>query len=346
MYFLSTLLASLVFVSVFFITPVSAQTTSFPQTPQEIINSVENDIRVQTTPQYPKEGENVNIDLISYSTDLDRATITWMVNGKVVLRGIGQKSFSIQNGPIGSKTVVAITIKTSNGVVVERSVTLRPSHIDIIWQATSYTPPLYDGKALYAHQGLITFVAIPNFGKATTFDQTKNYIFKWDKDGDVLGDFSGYGQNTFSLRGTIISKPFNIGVSVTAQDGSVVGYGSVAVTPQSPSLSFYEDSSLYGLLYNRVLSTVNLVNREFNIFAARYNFNVDPEPNTLQYNWTMNDRSIPQQQVPYELTLRAQGDINGTANINLQLQNTDKILQFANQTVTINFKAPVNQNGL
>lgn len=312
--------------------------TVHAQNAQDILHDVQNDIRLQALPQYPQAGETVALSLVSYTTDLNRATITWRINGIVVLQGIGEKNYDVTMGTLGSKTLITTTIKTAQGLILERQLSLNPTDIDIIWQATSYTPPLYDGKALFPHQGLITFYAIPSSGSNTTLTNAGNYVFKWRKDGEALGNYSGYGLNTFTLRGTVISKAFTIQVEVTDLTGTVLGTGSVTVTPQSPELAFYEDSPLYGPIYNRALTNITLPNKEVTILASHYFFNNSPEPTDFQYDWSMNNRIIPQQEAPNKLTLRAEGDKAGTAIISLQLQNIAKILQFANSSLTVNFR--------
>src|ERR1035437_9361109 len=119
------------------------------QTPQEIIDGIQNNIQVSVSPEFPKAGDTVAIHLQSYSTPLDQAMISWIVGGVVVSKGYGLVDFSTTVGRVGSRSTVTSRIVTAGGSTVTRTVTVQPANVDLLWQATSYVPPFYQGKALY-----------------------------------------------------------------------------------------------------------------------------------------------------------------------------------------------------
>jgi hypothetical protein len=312
--------------------------TATAQTPQEIIDGIQNNIQVSINPQYPKAGDSVAIHLQSYSTPLDQATISWIVGGKVISKGYGLADFSVNAGRIGSKSTVTAKIVTTTGALVTKVITIQPADIDLLWRASSYTPPFYQGKALYPHQGLITFIAVPNVSADKSVAKTiGSYIYTWKKDGDVLGDFSGYGKNTFSLRGTIISRPFTMEVNVSSTDGTPLGSASVTIDPQSPQIALYENDPLLGVLYNKNLSNFTMQNNELSVTATPFYFNTGSEPVSLQYKWTMNGKSISSQSDPSTLTLRNTTGSGGSSTIGLQISNTLKTLQSASDSMTVTF---------
>lgn len=316
------------------------------QTPQEIIDSIQNNIQVSITPQFPKAGDTVSIRLQSYSTSLDQASISWIVGGEVMSKGFGLTDFSATAGKIGSKSTVTAQIVTANGSTITKTIVIQPADIDLLWQATSYVPPFYQGKALYPHQGLITFTAIPNVSiSANVAKSISSYVYTWKKDGDVLGDFSGYGKNTFTLRGTIISRPLTITVNVSSTDGVSLGSASVTVKPNSPQIALYENSPLMGILYNKNLSNHVMQGKELSIKAEPFYFNTGTEPASLQYKWTMNGKSLSSQNDPTTLTVRNEAGISGKSTIGLQISNTLKTLQFASDSMSITFGAN-KQTGL
>ncbi len=63
-------------------------------------------ISVDVAPPNPAPNENVTITLSSFAANLDSVSISWFVNGKSVLTGVGKKSFSITAGPAGSSITV------------------------------------------------------------------------------------------------------------------------------------------------------------------------------------------------------------------------------------------------
>jgi hypothetical protein len=339
-------------INIFFIAILSLSVFSFTlsakaQTPQEIIDSIQNNIQAAVTPQYPKAGDSVSIHLQSYSTPLDQATISWIVGGKVVRSGFGLADFLVTAGRVGSKTTVTAKIVTTNGSVVNKEIVIQPIDIDLLWQATSYVPPFYQGKALYPHQGLITFTAVPNVSSDRSITKSiGSYIYTWKKDGDVLGDFSGYGKNTFTLRGTIISRPLLMEVDVSSTDGVSLGSASVTVSPRSPEVTFYENNPLLGVLYNKSLSNYVMQEKELSITAVPFFFNTATEPASLQYKWTMNGNIVPTQSDPATLTVRNNSGVSGSSSVGLQISNVLKTLQFASNSMFVSFGQKDNQPSL
>jgi hypothetical protein len=324
---------SIIFLSIF-----SFALLANAQTPQEIIDSIQNNIQVSVSPQFPKAGDTVAIHLESYSTPLDQATVSWIVGGKVVNKGFGLTNFSVIAGQVGSKSTVTAQIVTANGSTVNKTITIQPADIDLVWQAMSYVPPFYQGKALYPHQGLITFTAVPNVSTDKNVAKSLgSYIYTWKKDGDVLGDFSGYGKNTFTLRGTIISRAFTIQVNVSSTDGVSLGSASATIKPISPQVAFYENNPLLGVLYNKKLSNYTMQGKELSTTAVPFYFNTGTEPTDLKYKWTMNGQSIASQSDPATLTVRNTADAKGSSTVGLQISNALKTLQFASNSMSITF---------
>src|SRR5690606_10591875 len=81
--------------------------TSFITNPGAIRD---NDIAVDFSPAVPGPNQNVKITLSSFATDLNKAAITWSVDGKESLSGTGKTSFSFTTGDIGSKTEIGVII--------------------------------------------------------------------------------------------------------------------------------------------------------------------------------------------------------------------------------------------
>src|SRR5581483_7862352 len=100
-------------------------------------------------PQNPAPNQPVTISLEAFGTDLNRADISWMVNGAVQKNGIGATSFNFTAGKAGSLYVIDIIILPVNGTKVTKEVTISPASVDIAWEASSYAPPFYEGKRLY-----------------------------------------------------------------------------------------------------------------------------------------------------------------------------------------------------
>ena len=64
------------------------------------IQTQEDEIIVDMSPKNPQPYEDVTINLTSYSTDLNKSIITWQMDSKIVLTGIGKTEYSFKaQGP-------------------------------------------------------------------------------------------------------------------------------------------------------------------------------------------------------------------------------------------------------
>jgi hypothetical protein len=249
-------------------------------------------VLVDVSPENPEPNQQVTFQVISFLSDIDRSTITWLVNGKRASSGTGIKTFSTTMGNVGTKTVVTVVVVTPDGTTVTKTIPLTSANVDLIWEADSYTPPFYQGKALLTPYQGVRIVAIPHLGNTTTTLSPTNLIYTWQKDGRILGSQSGYGKNILILDPTLILRPATIVVTVSDKADTLHAQGVINLQPTQPRLVTYLYSQAYGLLSNIALQgTVQLPSKEINIAATPYFFNQTSVP-YLNYTWIMNDSPI------------------------------------------------------
>jgi len=121
-----------------------------PQTPLALaqIPQLGNQLQLDVRPQAPRPGDTVSITAQSFSADVNRSNFTWSVNGKVIKRGLGENKIEFRTGEAGSVSVVRVIVETPTLGTLSSELTLRPARVNLIWEADSYTPPFYQGKAL------------------------------------------------------------------------------------------------------------------------------------------------------------------------------------------------------
>jgi len=64
-------------------------------------------------------------------------------------------------GSLGEKKTVTIKVVSRRGGYLEEKITFQPALVDLMWEANTYTPPFYKGKALTSSKSSITVTAIP-----------------------------------------------------------------------------------------------------------------------------------------------------------------------------------------
>lgn len=122
------------------------------------------DWSVEFTPDTPGPNTAVSATIVSYSFDVNRAGIVWILNGQTKLRGTGQKTFSFTTGNLGSQTNVSVLITTDTGVDLQKNFSFKPADVDILWSAQNYVPAAYKGKSMPVSGSMIKVTAIPHFG--------------------------------------------------------------------------------------------------------------------------------------------------------------------------------------
>ncbi len=303
-------------------------------------------INLDILPENPSANQNVSASLSSFDTDLNAATITWQVNGKTIQSGKGIKKASFKTGNINTSTKIDIQIVTQQGEKITKSYSIKPTEVDLLWQADGYTPPFYKGKTMFVHQNKITFIAIPHILNSSGKEiSPTNLIYKWTRNGVVMEDSSGYGKNTFTMTGSLISRQLDVTVDVTSPDTGAVGFAETLVTPRDPEIYLYEKSPLYGVLFEKALTqTVQLTGKEMGVVAVPLFFGTTYAENpSLSYNWGINGSVVGTDTHTASRIFRQQEGTVGTSHISVSIEHASKILQSMNTGFDLMFGTQTKQ---
>ncbi len=326
---------NILFIILLFLISLAFPLSSFAQT-----ITPSNFLELTMRPENPEPGQNVTITLKSFSFDLDRSKITWFVDGLQKKTDIGLKEFNTQAGKNGQKITIKVTVETPQDGLQQTEAFFIPSLVDLIYESLAYTPPFYKGKALNPNQGVVLVTAIPELIKANGEKiSAQNIIYSWKKNGKVEQSASGIGKNTFVFPGTVPIRDNTIEVTASSLDGDIYAYKKVEITNDSPKIIFYENSPVYGIMFNKAIKgSVKLLTDEFSVLAIPYFFSsgyaTTPD---LDYIWTMNGQTVGNQEPKNSFTTRIEKAGSGTANIGLKISNNVRIFQFTNNDYSINF---------
>ena len=328
----------ILFVILFVLFAFETVNTTYAQMFQQ---PVKTEINVDMVPENPGPNQLVNVNITSYSTNLDYGSMTYKVNGKIEKTGKGVKSFQFITGEMNTTTTLDIVVQTIEGETITKTIKISPTSVDLIWQVESYVPPFYKGKALFSHQNKITFVALPHMiGSNGQEIGAKNLVYQWKQNGDVIDYASGYGRGTYTLVASLISRPLNISVQVTSPDADGVGYASVLADPIEPLIVFYKKSPLYGIEFQKALTGIVELNdsKEVAITAVPFFFGtIDASAPELSYRWSINANTINDNQETTTRVFRQKEGTSGTSYISLSIENSNKILQFTSNGFNLKF---------
>jgi hypothetical protein len=327
-------LIAFVFVVVFLSKITNAQTEDFfggnnIPVPEQI-KEIKQQLDIGISPEAPKPGEDVTITIEAYGLDLNSIDIQWLVNGRQKLRGAGEKTFTFNVGNGGVSNVV-VNIFPKNQPQITRTFTFNPSNIDLLWQAETYTPPFYKGKALFSPESSVTMVAIPNFVSGNSRVSDTNVVYKWSVDREVQGDNSGYGKNYFRYTSDIIplDKTIDVEAYPSGQE-SRKGVGSTELLTKKSFVLFYEDNPTNGIMFNySPTNQVDLGSRnESKISVFPYNFSINNKDSSLEYTWYINSEKIDIPNSTNSITIKRNIDQKvDTASLLVDIANPSHIMQ-------------------
>ena len=306
------------------------------------------DINVDLSPENPGPNQTVTVTLTSFSTNLDAGKITYSINGAVKKSGNGLKTFSFTTGGINTTTTLGIAVRTSEGDTVQKTIRIQPVSVDLVWQSESFVPPFYKGKALFSYQNKITFVALPHINASGGGEiSDKNLIYKWTQNGEVIGNASGYGRNTYTTVGSIIARPIDVEVEVTSGNSPAVGSAEIVVNPITPLVLFYKKNPLYGIEFQNALVGKAMLgdSQEVTVVGIPLFFGVaNSSSGSLSYSWSINGEMLDGAYQNTRVFRRTEG-VSGASNISLSVENANKILQSASSNFSLEFGQPAKQTG-
>ncbi len=309
--------------------------------------SVQTSVNIELVPQIPKAGDLVTVYLSSYSTNINTATITWRVDGKTIKSGVGEKTFSFNMGNEGVKTNLSVTIRTQAGESITKTIPLRATSVDLIWQTDGVVPPFYKGKAMFSHQNNVTVIAMPHLVNSSGVEiSSKNLVYTWKKNGSVMESVSGFGKSTYTFEGSIISRNIDVSVEVTSSNSASMGFATLKLQPKEPDIIFYKKDPTYGIELNKALNGNVLLNgsSEVTVIGIPFSFNSKDETSgSLNYKWSINGVVTGEDNNQDVQTFRQKEGSSGTAKISLSIENPNRVLQYASRNFNLTFGNRVNQ---
>lgn len=296
-------------------------------------------ILVNIVPESPAPYEDIAISLNSYANNLDSVLITWSLDGKSVLSGIGKKSFSLKAPAAGSETIVTTVISLPAGNIETRMI-IRPSVMILLWQANdSYVPPFYKGKALPTADSEIKIIAMPEIRITSGLADSKNMTYAWKKDYTNDQGASGYGKNFFLYTNDYLEDSNNISVVASTVDQKYSSQASITIGTKEPKILFYKNDNSIGTIWEKILTNPHKIQGDETVVAIPYFISPKEIQNPrLVWNWFINDNIVNILGFKKNfMPLKVQEGTSGTSKLKLEIENKDKIFQTASKEINIEF---------
>ena len=315
-------------------------------------SGIQEQITVEQVPSIPQPGEQVNVRITGYSTDLNKARITWTLDGKaVVSQQTGATAFTFKAPASGETSRLVITIVKEGGGTITKSLVISPADVDLIYEANTYAHPFYKGKKLFTSEAEINFIAIPNFVSSNgTKIEASNLVYTWRVNGSVLQNASGYGKYTYSTKGTLIERPSVITVDVSAVNSTLKATKSIQVQSLTPTITLYENNPLLGVVYEKAIEGAFKLERpQVDFEGVPYFFSASfKDSNDLDYRWFINGNEVETKASNENyMLLRNEQNAEGTAVVNVSVNHVRNLLQTTGASLQLDFtKTDDNTNEL
>ncbi|MES2953264.1 MAG: hypothetical protein V4674_01765 [Patescibacteria group bacterium] len=290
-------------------------------------------------PQYPGPEVPARIVLQNFSVDLDSSTITWTINGRQVLSGMGEKELFFSTGKRGVVTRIGITVRSGNSAVT-KTLSINPGSVSLLWEAQTFVPLGYKGKALPSPEATMKIVAMPHLFSGGKEVPSEKLVYTWKVDNKIKNQASGFGKNVLFYKKDLIQGGSVVSVLVSTTDGTITTEKTVELPEVEPEIHFYEESPLSGTILESTLDAgAALLEGEATVRAAPYFVSLeDISLATLKSAWSINGEIVPSGTDPFVLTLRSGEGGSGASQIGFAAENIRKILQSARNSFFITFE--------
>lgn len=255
--------------------------------------SATGEVAIVLTPKNPASYTPVTATLTSYLFNVNTAFITWTVDGREVVRGLGEKKITIKTNGVGEEINVKAVAVTANNETYVTEMNISPQSVDILYEAPeSYVPPFYEGRSLPGEGALVNFVAMPTISEGGAVISPSSLSYFWYVSGEFVDDISGIGKQSAPIYLDFLRPYTTVRVVVNGPRGTTAEK-SIDVYPHQVLPLLYTYDSLLGPKYN------SLLNKRF---ETTKNFVISLEPfflstknglaDTVSYEWMLDGLPI------------------------------------------------------
>jgi hypothetical protein len=295
------------------------------------------EIIIVSKPETPGPEETVTLRADFFGSDLNRATIKWYKNGKLESQGTSVKEFSFETGPLGSQTSIRVDITTEKGEFFSKTLTVRPTSVEIVWEADTHTPPFYKGKALPSSGSNVKLVAIPEFITSEGIKIPKEDLFyKWKVDGG--SNVEGKGKFVAFATAPLLSNTIKASLEVSNQERTLVKEYSTEIKMEEPEALFYKNDPLFGIFYEKAFP------KSFSAESGEVTVRVEPfylaKRSVLEgvYTWEINGKPATSHETDFKnITLVRGKDTQGRAELEINIIDVELIKQSLSDLLVISF---------
>ena len=286
---------------------------------QKEINKIKNNFKIIAIPSDPSPGQTVHLSIQDIGFDPDRAKIDWLVNDKIVLSGIGEKSFDLETGKLSESYRVRVNVTLPDGTANSQSLTIRVNDLSYYWWTDAVTPPWYKGKALPSVHSKVTVLALPEI----TGVSANNLVYKWSFNDGAVVNKSGFNKQTYSFSPQFQGVTENITVRAENMSGAIKKEKTALIRATTPNIQIYQIKPLEGPNYSQSINSLEAAPASILDFTAELFFFPPTPTSDLSYQWQLGGRNVPSKEPasPNIISIRSANGVIPEQFIQLNVEN-------------------------
>ncbi|MEI6352996.1 MAG: hypothetical protein WCO35_03640 [Candidatus Nomurabacteria bacterium] len=218
--------------------------------------------------------------------------------------------------------------------------------ININWQTIdSYTPSLYEGRALPGEESYIKAVAEVKISTPAGDLDSSKLFYSWTYNGKIVYNYSVTNGKIiyFTLDSLKNTDTLDLKIYSDNSQDNLLGEKSITITPYSSVIPLYKQNDNPILTYSNVINkryeTYNVNTGDlFNILAEPFYFSIsNPTDLDLSYEWKL-DNILATNSFTNIFNYSSPNTIGQNSGISLKItnQNSNKNLQEGNTLVNFN----------
>lgn len=296
----------------------------------ELIPVLGGALELSTFPAAPRARDTVTVRAENVLSP-GNTTFVWRVNGAVVEQGLGRSAITVTVGTLGAPTTVSVSA-TENGIVrAQKTITITPAEVDIVWEGNTSVPPFYAGLPLTNPSSTLTLSAVPGIVKSSMRVPANELVYSWYVDDSRTALAVGTGKSSVVMETPQFANPFTVRVIAETRDGTVRAEAHADIRPVQPEIVVYEEAPLLGLIFSRALGNVfhlaeeEVTLRAFPLYVSRLD--------APAYAWRLNGSPIVDTSDDGRgVTFRKSGRGGGAFSVEFSLENASLLFERARTT--------------
>ena len=329
----------LLFALFFTVVPLQFAFAQLPFAPQGFGASLAS-VSITTSPEYPRPNQAIEATVTSVSEDLRAATVVWVLNGEVIQESEGNQAVVFTTGDVGVVQTLQALVKTPNGLVLQDTITINPADALVVWEAVTYTPPLYRGRPLYSADAIIAaeafVIAQDDTGNAI---DPNTLIYTWSRNGSVLNDLSGRGAKSIRTQGPKFLGQDLISVEVSRESGQLIANTGALIDTIDPEVVLYEKDPLIGTRYHSAVTSADNLSNATQLEAVPFFMSARfKNDSSLTYRWRVNGKTVSNDPAQPSILSLVASEANGFGiRVDLTVEHAYNLLQSVNDRWSFSF---------